>query len=162
MSRLSTLYRPGWPIVLKYCLASFQADSTASEPLVVKKARFSRRQGRQPFGQLDRPRVRVGPEREVGEFGGLARAGLGHLLAPVPDLAHEQPGQAIQVALAAVVVDILPGPPDDHGHVAFGVGGHPREVQPHVAVGARLQVATRGLATGIAGAVRSTHLVPQL
>ena len=40
MSRLSTLYRPGWPIVLKYCLASFQADSTASEPLVVKKARF--------------------------------------------------------------------------------------------------------------------------
>ena len=25
---------------MKYCLASFQADSTASEPLVVKKARF--------------------------------------------------------------------------------------------------------------------------
>ena len=41
ISRLITLYRPGWPILLKYCLASFQADSTASEPLVVKKTRFS-------------------------------------------------------------------------------------------------------------------------
>ncbi len=40
MSRLSTLYRPGSPMVLKYCLASFQADSTASEPLVVKNTRF--------------------------------------------------------------------------------------------------------------------------
>ena len=40
MDRLSTLYRPGWPMVLKYCLASFQADSTASEPLVVKNTRF--------------------------------------------------------------------------------------------------------------------------
>jgi len=31
-----------------------------------------------------------------------------------------------------------------------------------VAVGGGLQVALRGLATGIAGAVRSAHLVPQL
>ena len=41
MSRLITLYRPGSPVSLKYCLASFHADSTASEPLVVKKTRFS-------------------------------------------------------------------------------------------------------------------------
>ena len=40
MSRLITLYLPGWPMALKYCLASFQADSTASEPLVVKNTRF--------------------------------------------------------------------------------------------------------------------------
>ena len=40
MSRLSTLYRPGSPVSLKYCLAIFQADSTASEPLVVKNTRF--------------------------------------------------------------------------------------------------------------------------
>ena len=40
MVRLSTLYRPGSPVSLKYCLASFHADSTASEPLVVKKTRF--------------------------------------------------------------------------------------------------------------------------
>jgi hypothetical protein len=135
MSRLSTLYRPGWPIVLKYCLASFQADSTASEP-------------------------------EVGELRRLARGRLGHLAAAVPDLAHEQPGQAVQVALAAVVVDVLPRPPDDHGHVAFGIGRHAGEVQPQVAVRGRLQVALRsclrGPAAGIAGAVRSTHLVPQL
>ena len=40
MSRLSTLYRVGSPVSLKYCLAIFQADSTASEPLVVKNTRF--------------------------------------------------------------------------------------------------------------------------
>ena len=40
MSRLITLYRPGWPVSLKYCLASFHADSTASEPPVVKNTRF--------------------------------------------------------------------------------------------------------------------------
>ena len=123
---------------------------------------IARRQRRQPFGQLDRPRVRVRPEREVGEFRGLARAGLGHLGPAVPDLAHEQPGQAVQVTLAAVVVDVLPGPPDDHGHVALGIGRHAGEMQPQVAVGGRLQVALRSLAAGIAGAVRNTHLVPQL
>ena len=34
------LTRSGWPICLKYWRANFQADSTASEPLVVKKTRF--------------------------------------------------------------------------------------------------------------------------
>jgi hypothetical protein len=34
------LYRLGSPVSLKYCLASFHADSTASEPLVVKNTRF--------------------------------------------------------------------------------------------------------------------------
>jgi hypothetical protein len=96
MSRLSTLYRPGSPVSLKYCLASFQADSTASEPLVVKKTRFrSRGHLGQPGGQLDGLRVRVGPQREVRELGRLPRAGLGELGASVADLAHEQAGQAV-------------------------------------------------------------------
>ena len=97
MARLSTLYRSGWPVSLKYCLASFHADSTASEPLVVKKTRFSvaRRQVGQPGGQLDGLRVRVGPQREVGELGRLPRPGLGDLGAAVADLADEQAGEAV-------------------------------------------------------------------
>ena len=39
-SRLTTLCRSGWPITLKYWRASFQADSTASEPPVVKNTRL--------------------------------------------------------------------------------------------------------------------------
>ena len=87
MSRLSTLYRLGCPISLKYCLASFHADSTASEPLVVKKTRFevAGRQLGQPLGQLDRPRVRVGPQREVGQLGGLrGRAASATSVRPCP------------------------------------------------------------------------------
>src|SRR6202042_1198760 len=40
MFRLRGLYRTGCPVALEECLASFQADSTASEPLVVKNTRF--------------------------------------------------------------------------------------------------------------------------
>ena len=40
MSRLITLVRWGWPVMRKYWRASFQADSTASEPPVVKKTRL--------------------------------------------------------------------------------------------------------------------------
>ena len=40
MSRLITLYRWGWPMSLKYWRASFHADSTASDPPVVKKIRL--------------------------------------------------------------------------------------------------------------------------
>jgi hypothetical protein len=35
-----TLCLPGLPVSLKYCLASFQADSTASPPPVVKNTRL--------------------------------------------------------------------------------------------------------------------------
>ena len=38
--RLITLCRIGSPTSLKYCRASFQAVSTASPPVVVKKTRF--------------------------------------------------------------------------------------------------------------------------
>jgi hypothetical protein len=40
MFRLITLVLPGFPASLKYCLASFQALSTASPPPVVKKTRL--------------------------------------------------------------------------------------------------------------------------
>ena len=60
----------------------------------------------EPLGQLDGLRVRVGPQREVGELGGLLGAGLGQLGAAVADLAGEQAGQAVEVALAVLVVDV--------------------------------------------------------
>jgi hypothetical protein len=44
----------------------------------------------QTLGEFDRPRVRVGPQREVGQLGGLAGARLGYLGPAVPDLADEQ------------------------------------------------------------------------
>ena len=40
MLRLITFFRSGWPVTAKYWRASFQADSTASEPPVVKKIRL--------------------------------------------------------------------------------------------------------------------------
>ena len=109
MARLRTLYRDGWPMALKYCLASFQADSTASDPLLVKNTRF-RSPGAmrgQAVGQLDGLRVRVGPEREVGQLARLPGRGLGDLGPAVADLADEQPGQPVQVALAVLVIDVL-------------------------------------------------------
>ena len=40
MERLMTFVRWGCPMMRKYWRASFQADSTASEPPVVKKTRL--------------------------------------------------------------------------------------------------------------------------
>ena len=40
MERLMTFVRCGCPMMRKYWRASFQADSTASEPPVVKKTRL--------------------------------------------------------------------------------------------------------------------------
>ena len=40
MFRLTTFVLDGWPVNRKYCRASFHADSTASDPPVVKKTRL--------------------------------------------------------------------------------------------------------------------------
>ena len=60
----------------------------------------------QPLGQLDGLGMGVGPQREVRELGGLARARLGDLLAAVADLAHEQAGQPVQVTPPVLVEDV--------------------------------------------------------
>src|ERR1035437_6947158 len=109
-------------MVLKYCLASFQADSTASEPLVVKNTRF-RSPGESPASRSASSIARGGAYDQSGKdasslpwraprggrggrggeapppgAGGAPR--LGDFLPAVPDLADEQPGQAVQVAPA--------------------------------------------------------------
>ena len=96
IDRLITLYSIGLPVSLKYCRASFHALSTASPPPVVKNTRFevAGREAREPLGQLDRRRVRVGPQREVRELAGLFGRGLRQRLAAVADLHHEQTRRA--------------------------------------------------------------------
>ena len=94
----------------------------------------------QPRGELDRRRVRVGPEREVGQLGRLLGGGLGQLGAAVPDHRDEQARQAVEVPLALVVVDVRAGAAHDHRDVGVVVGRHPGEVHPQVLLGGFLQL----------------------
>ena len=140
---------PGLPVSLKYCLASFQAVSTASPPPVVKNTRLRSPGGElgQPLGQLDRGRVRVGPEREEGQLARLLGGRLGQLLAAVPDLYDEEPGQPVEVPLAAAVPDVGALAAHDHRHVGVGVRRQPGEVHPEVvARGALLRLVVGGIA----------------
>ena len=170
-----TLCFVGLPVSLKYCLASFQAVSTASPPPVVKKTRF-RSPGRvvgQPLGELDGSRVGVGPQREEGQLRGLLGHRLGDLGAAVPDVDDEQAGEAVDVLVAPVV----PDPPalaagDDRHRLAEAarlalledrVAG---EVHPQVvAGGVGVERAGGGVAVGAGlpdvGGGRA-HRVPQL
>ena len=58
----------------------------------------------------------VGPEREERQLAGLLGGGLGQLLAAVAHLDDEQPGQAVEVLLAAVVPDVGALAADDDRH----------------------------------------------
>src|SRR6266545_2456497 len=122
----------------------------------------SRRDRRQPLGQLDRARVRVAPQREVGQLAGLLGGGLGQLGAAVADLHHEQPGQPVQVAPAVLVVDVGSVAADDHRDLVIrSVAGHPGEMKPQVPPGGslrgvgRVDPCRRGLGGG-------GHLAPQV
>ena len=98
--------------------------STASEPPVVKKTRLRSpgvRRG-QPLGQLDRLRVGVRPEREVGQLAGLLGGRLGQLGAAVAGVHHEQPGEPVQVAPAVLVPDVRALAAHDDRHRRRRVG----------------------------------------
>src|SRR5215470_6714261 len=95
----------------------------------------------------------IGPQREVGEFGGLAGARLGDFASTVPDLADEQAGQPVKVALAVLVVYVLTLAADDYRDVGIRVPRMAGEVQPQVALRCLLQCGLAGL---------GVHLVPQL
>ena len=82
----------------KYWRASFHADSTASDPPLVKKTRF-----RSPGAsvaetgrELDGGRVGVRPDREVLERLRLGPRRLGEVGAAVADLHGEQPREAVE------------------------------------------------------------------
>ena len=127
-----------WPMARKYWRASFHADSTASEPPVVKNTRL-RSPGAscgEAGGELDGGRVRVGPDREVLERLGLRARGLGELGAPVPDLHGEQPRQAVEQPVAGRVPHVAALAARDDVHRRVGaVRAEPAEVHPQVPVG---------------------------
>ena len=73
------------------------------------------------LGELDGAWVRIRPDGEVGQFLGLRRGGRCELLAPVSGLHGEQPGQAVEVAIALVVPDVGALASDDHGDMTRAV-----------------------------------------
>ena len=88
------------------------------------------------LGQLDRPRVGVGPQREVGQLRRLLRRRLGQLGPAVTDLAGEEARKAVEVALAVLVPDIGTLAAHHHRHLVVGaVGPEPGEVHPQMALG---------------------------
>jgi hypothetical protein len=82
-------------------------------------------------GQLDRPRVRVGPVDGEGQLAHLRRGGLPHLLAEaIAGVDAEEPCQRVQVAFAGRVLEVAAVALDDHGDVVRVP--HPSEVKPEM------------------------------
>jgi hypothetical protein len=81
---------------------------------------------------------------------------VGDLGASVPDHRDEQAGQAVEITLAALVVDVRALAAGDHGDVVVGVRRHPREVHPQVALGGLLQ------RLGVEAVAVVGHRVPQV
>jgi hypothetical protein len=95
---------------------------------------------RDPLGQLDRVRVRVGPQRHERQLLGLPGRRLGQVGPAVAELAHEEAGQRVEVALAVHVVDVGALAAHDHGYVVVLVRAVPGEVQPQVVLGGLLEL----------------------
>jgi hypothetical protein len=93
---------------------------------------------REALGQLDRGRGCVSPQREELERARLPGGDLGEFGPPVTHLHCEQPGQCVQVALAAIVedVDALAAGDDRRGDSR----AVPGEVAPQVAISLGRQV----------------------
>ena len=106
---------------------------------------IARRKARDPRGELDRAGVGVAPERREVELLDLAGSGLAQLGAPMAGVAAEQAGEAVQVAVPVLVVDVGPLATNDDRNVGVGVGAHPREVHPEVALCQLLEASRRGL-----------------
>ena len=92
-----------------------------------------------PRRELDRRRMRVGPVGEEAELLGLVGAGLGDVGAAVADVDAEQRREAVEVAVAVLVVDVAALAADDDRHLVVGVRRQPREVHPQVAAGQLLK-----------------------
>ena len=163
--RLITLCFIGLPVSLKNCLATFHArlDGLAAAGGEEDPVEVAGREVGEPLGQLDRLRVRVGPQREERELLGLLGGSLGQLGAAVPGLHDEQPGQPVEVALALVVPDVGTLTSRDDGDVGLGVRRHPGEVHPEV-VARRAGHGAGRVDVRLLGAVLrgQGHLVPQL
>ena len=88
----------------------------------MKKTRF-RSPGARPAilrRQFDRPRVGVAPEGEEVELFDLARRGLAVLGAAVAGVDAEERREAVQVAVAVLVVDVAAVRPGDQWDLVIG------------------------------------------
>src|SRR3954451_19714559 len=84
--------------------------------------------------------MRVAPERVEVEFFHLPGRRLAELGAAVAGVDAEEAGEAVQVAVAVIVVDVAAvAANDDRDLPLVVVGAHPREVQPEVALRQFLQ-----------------------
>ncbi len=98
------------------------------------------RQRGDPRRQLDRPRMGVAPQRVEVELLDLARRRLAELGAAVAGVDAEEAGEAVEVALAVLVVDVAALAADDDRDLVVGaVGPHPGEVHPEMAFGQLLE-----------------------
>ena len=90
--------------------------------------------------ELDRRRVRVGPEREVVERLRLHARGLGEIVTPVADLHGEEAGQAVEQSVAGRVPQRAALAARDDVHRRVGaVPAEAGEVHPEVTVGERAE-----------------------
>ena len=80
------------------------APSLTSAPLLAKKTRSAKDRSHQRLGQLHHGGgvVDVGDVHQLRQLG---RGGLGDLRVGVAQVAHRQPGQAVQVLPAVIVPD---------------------------------------------------------
>ncbi|OPZ55532.1 MAG: hypothetical protein BWY91_00975 [bacterium ADurb.BinA028] len=122
------------------------------------------------LGQLDGPRVGIGPQREVGDLLELCHGGVGQLLPAVADLDGEQARQSVEVLVPPVVPDVGPVTLDDERHgvgaVAILEDRMAGEVHPQVIPGGlRIELPGAGVEVGAGfpdlGRV-DRHRVPQL
>ncbi len=113
----------GLPDELEILLGDFprRLDRLAATGREEDPVQLARRVGDQPLGQLDGLGVRVRPQREERQLGGLLGRSIGELRATVPELHREQPGQPVQVATALVVEDVRTVAAHDHRDVALAV-----------------------------------------
>ena len=104
-----------------------------------------------PRRQLDRARVGVAPQRVEVELLHLAGGRLAELGAAVPGVDAEEAGEAIEVAVAVLVVDVAALAADDDRDLVVGpVGAHPREVHPEMAPGQLLEAGVDCLCDALA------------
>src|SRR6185436_5192227 len=101
------------------------------------------------------------------------RRRLGQLLAAVPDLDDEEPGQGIEVLAAPVVPDVGALTLDDDRDGGAGAAGslwfvggvtgevHPQVLARSIGVGRARACGARG-SGGVVGSLSGGHLVPQL
>ncbi len=84
----------------------------------------------------------IGPVREEAELLGLIRPGLRDVCTTMADVHAEKCREAVQVALALLVVDVATVAAHDDRDISLLISAHAAEVEPQVPPGQALEVAS--------------------